>query len=59
MGHLQIRNVDDEVIEQLWLQADARGVPVDLHIREILNAAAWSTTESAFARSEPVEEVTQ
>ncbi|MBF0178537.1 MAG: hypothetical protein HQM03_00780 [Magnetococcales bacterium] len=52
MGHLQIRNVDDEVIEQLWLQAEARGVPVDIHIREVLTAAAWGNAD--FDSAQPV-----
>ncbi|MEO5331125.1 MAG: hypothetical protein H7839_03815 [Magnetococcus sp. YQC-5] len=42
MANLQIRNVDEEVIETLWLQAENLGLPIEQHLRDILNAAAAS-----------------
>ncbi|MBF0191302.1 MAG: hypothetical protein HQL99_09255 [Magnetococcales bacterium] len=53
MGHLQIRHLDDAVIEQLIRRADALGIPVEQFLREVVIAAAQEQPEpvaSAGAR---------
>lgn len=55
MGHLQIRNVDDEVIEKLWLQANEREISIDQHIRELLQAAVTPASPPASINPDKLE----
>ncbi|MBF0417755.1 MAG: hypothetical protein HQL86_05840 [Magnetococcales bacterium] len=48
MGHLQIRHVDNTVIERLMRRADALGMPVEDYLRRVL-------TEAAQAEADPSE----
>ncbi|MBF0270924.1 MAG: hypothetical protein HQL98_02450 [Magnetococcales bacterium] len=46
MGHLQIRHLDDAVIERLILRAEALGVSVEQWLRDVVTAAVQEDGES-------------
>ncbi|MBF0629088.1 MAG: hypothetical protein HQL91_12800 [Magnetococcales bacterium] len=56
MGHLQIRHLDDTVIERLLLRADTLGIPVEQLVRDLLTAEVQGMADAAPAGDADSEE---
>lgn len=58
MADLLIRNLDEAVIERLERQAQARKIPLEQFLREILTAAAGPSRQQILAAMDRIRRMT-
>lgn len=58
MAQLLLRNLDDAVVERLKQQAEARKIPIEQLLREILTAAAGPSRKQVLAEMDRIRAMT-